>query len=686
MRRLLYIIICLALIGCPGFFAAADDPCAGDGADCGLPVEVAPDVVYDWDELEEWLDDHWRTGGTVHLGADIFITGISSIDVAFYASDKVHIETGPYGFVVDRILYIGANIEITGNGDQTPVILVRDGGILHIDWVEYDEMALITVTGDGGTGVKLEEGAQYVCGPWSFMSYKALGSGSVAIDSAVYLELPNHYIDACGQGARGIVSETQVDMLLSRVTSDGASVTAPAVTLDTCVVAPEVTEATVINRKITSVGPRFYPHDQIPAGSEQSGYFAQVNMFCIILLSAEGLEDFDIYAYVDFDDSQMDYDMPGRYYLPPALPLPAPYDIFSFNFEEAPATYPVTIYDPDLPMFLDFYYSFWTGEYVVSHIYSGDEFLTLWRSDDEGETWYVFWKQDDEDTEGFSIWADFGFIDFYISDTSILSAPAWFAYEVGSGKGSDVLYIDLEHMVVEECVGGDRDGGDRLMRPWEFFLGGGEDGQQGGQQDGDGLPAGKDPPPYYYDDYPYFPGQAVVQGDFLVSIGGGQPDDDSQIQGGQLIDDDPVSDPDAELLLDDGTPAPETIQAASSPGRTAVASSSTPGTQDQSEYLILESDNPIPLSSEPLSPEDVAGEEDAGAEKAPTITGWVPGAATLPEYAPPALPDAFLTGTGVTEQAESGSPLLLMAIAASVAGLGGGAGVLLTMRRRMFRK
>ena len=472
MKRLLSILICLVLIGCPAVFAAAYD--AG----------LESDIVYDWDELEDWLDDHWRTGGTVHLGANISVNGINSIDISFYASDKLYIETGEYGFIINRVLYIGANIEITGSGNETPVILVRDGGILHIDWIEYDDMALISVTGDGGTGLKLEEGASYVCGPWSFMSYKASGACSVAIDSEVYLELPNHYIDACGSGARGLVSSAQVDMLLSCVMSDGASITAPTVTLDTCVVSQEVSGATIINRKITSVGPRFYPHDPVPAGVEQSGYFANVQMFCTIILSAEGLEDYDIYAYVDFDDSCMDYDTPGKYYLPPQLPLPAPYDIFSFNFEDAPETYPVTVYDPAVPTFLDSFSSPWTREYVIRHIYTGDESLTLWRSDDEGQSWYVFWRQDDEDTEGFFIWADYGIIDFYISDMSILSAPAWFTYEVGEGKGSDVLYVDLKNMVVEENVGGDRDGGDRVVRPWEFFFGGGngtgsEDGSSG---------------------------------------------------------------------------------------------------------------------------------------------------------------------------------------------------------------
>jgi len=673
MKRLVIIILCLLFISCPAIFAAASEDDGGGNSD----------IVYDWDELEDWLDDHWRTGGTVYLGADISVNGINSLDVSFYASDKVHIETGPYGFIVNRILYIGANIEITGHGDQTPVILVRDGGILHIDWVEYDEMALLEVTGDGGTGLRLEAGALYVSNPWSFMSYRASGACSVAIDSGIDLEMSNHYIDACGPGARGIVSNAQVDMLLSSVTSDGASITSPAITLDTCLVTPEVAEATIINRKITSVGPRFYPHDPIPAGIEQSGYFAQVNMFCIIILSAEGREDHDIYAYVGFEDFQVDYGTPGRYCLPPQLPLPAPYDIFSFNFEEAPATYPVIIYDPELPMLLDFYYANWTQEYVVRHVYSGNEFLTLWRSENEGETWDVFWKQDDEDSEGFFIWVDYDYIDFYISDRKILDTPAWFTYEVGSGKGSDVFYFDINNMVVGEYVGGDRDGGDRVMRPWEFFFGGGDDDQQSGNVNTDG----KKTPPNDSDNNPNIPGPVIIQGEPLVNIGdvinddGYMPLSEWPAEGGS------ATGMDTEWLTDDDTLTQEIVSGETAQERPAAA----PGVlqaREEGRDLILESDNPIQLSSEPnatenVAGEDVAGEDDTENDEAPAIAGWEQSAETIPGPLSPALPEAFLTGTGVAEQVESGSPLIFVAIAAGVAGVGGGTGILFTVRRRI---
>ena len=669
MKKLIFIILCLAFICCPGFFAAATDDDGGEDSD----------IVYDLEELEYWLNEHWRTGGTVYLGDDIAITGNCDFDVNMYAGSEIIVETGQYGFIVTGIMSIGSNIRITGDGTRTPVILVRSGGAVYIAWCEFEDMALLTVTGAGGTGLKLENGARYSAGLLSFMRYRALGPESVAIDSDVELELHDHYIEASGAGARGIASDAQVDMLLSCITSDGASISAPSVTLDTCIVSPEVAGANVINRRISYIGPSFYPHDPIPAGSGYSGFFGEIDMFCVILLSAEGLEDVDLYGYVFFDDSSVDYDTPGRYYLPPILPLPAPYDIFDFNYGEVPATYAVTVFDPDIPMFLDFYFALWTNEYIIRHIYLGNEFLTLWRSDDDGENWYVFWKQDDEPAEGFSVWTDYDdYIDLCICDKEILKTPAWFVYEVGTGKGSDVLYVDLNNMIVEECVGGDRDGGDRILRPWEFFTGG-EGGEQGNSGNG-----GQNPIPNYYDDNPHNPGPVIIQGDPLISTGDGAADDDYLPLSEQPPEENLAFDSEAEQPPDAGALASELAAGDAAPR--ATAASRIPRIPEREEDLILESDNPIPLSTDPKSIEDIAAEEKTYADNEPTITGRDTDVAPLPGPATPVLPDAFMTGTGIAKQVEPGSQLIYMAIAAGVAGVGGGTGILLAVRKRMRRK
>jgi len=428
-------------------------------------------------------------GGTVYLGADIEINGVSLIGSTSGMGEPIVIETGPYGLIVNGSLRIHGNVTISGNGSPKPVVHIGSDGWLFINSMDaYENVVSIEATGAGGTALKLERGARYGSNDDDinytaeyFAHYKASGPESIAIDSAIKLNLENHYIDASGSGAMGILSTEPVSMYLSVVTANGEAISTPGVvTLDTCLVSPGVAGATIVNRNATGVTSMFGQVQSVSAGGETNGYFSEG--LYRIYLSADGLPDRVINSRVYLDDSAVDYDKPGRYQIPLVSLISEPYDVFDLISATSPAYLTVDIIDPYIPYLNQMRYvsSFWGSYYFIEHLYSGDEELTLWYTEDDGESWSVLWKSGNEAGDAFEVEIYPDDITIYIYDETGYPSPAWFAYEVGTGKGSEVFYIDLEELMEFGEYGGERTGGDRYQRPWDVIVGGGNDA------DGDG--------------------------------------------------------------------------------------------------------------------------------------------------------------------------------------------------------
>jgi len=210
-----------------------------------------------------------------------------------------------------------------------------------------------------------------------------------------------------------------------------------------------------------------------------------------------------INSRVILDDSAVDYKTPGRYYIPLVSLTSEPYNAYDLISETSPAYLTVDIIDPNIPHLNQMSYvssPYWGSYYMIEHLYSGEEDLTLWYTEDEGKSWSVLWKSDDEAVDAFVVEIFPDDITIYIDDETGFPSPAWFVYEVGTGKGSDAFYIDLEELRELGEYGGDRTGGDRYRKPWEVIIGSGNNGESGDDDDNgnDGKGSGDNdltPPP-----------------------------------------------------------------------------------------------------------------------------------------------------------------------------------------------
>ena len=530
MKRLIAVLVCLMMLLslCPAIYAEAVDESEAesigrtgadadtddldeqgfytsmsDDADFGDPGKLdlytsmsADDIVSTWDELDTWLENNRDRGGTVYLGDNIIVSGESDDSGVFsiYGSNwdsvRVTIEAGQYGITVTGSLGIGDKVDIRGDGNINPVINVCGGGRLVTRSSSYDHAPVITATGSGGIALKLESGAEYYNSYTEmFMKYQATGEASIAIYSEIELDILDHYIEAAGAGARGIVSTEPVSLFLSIISAKGAAITAPGVILDTCAVSPECADAQVINRKATRFTGRFPIQTAVAvaAGDEMNGFYSEGFML-FIYLSATCIDDEKVIAcYIGFDDTGVNYNSPGTYSIP-LMSLPPPYDAFNLISDENPLFLDIEIIDYSIPVLFDMWYSWW-GYYCIEHDYSGSEDLTLWISYDDGESWSVFWQQSDDSYDDDSIfeveiYSDYNQIALYIYDEAMIDPddpPVLFVYEVGVGKGSAAFYVNAFE-IENGNWGGDRTGGDRYQNPWNVIIGGNEGDESGNDQ------------------------------------------------------------------------------------------------------------------------------------------------------------------------------------------------------------
>lgn len=234
-------------------------------------------------------------------------------------------------------------------------------------------------------------------------------------------------------------------------------------------VSPSVPRAEVTNWQISSIA---YYFGKMPP-YEVGVNFTGKSWLCYITLRDEaGLEN-DTYEdlWAEYAGENKTYDVPGIYALPVALP--SPFDVLDVVPKDKPLTLNVVVYDPTLPFF-DYARKALDDEGVKAYyfifIYKGPglEPLTLWRSDDNGETWRISWKEGYADNEptrvswfpGVPISLEYGAAD--IRDGMML------AFEAEGRGGSHVVKIIDEEILDYELSGGDRDGGDRL--PWSYFM------------------------------------------------------------------------------------------------------------------------------------------------------------------------------------------------------------------------
>ena len=447
--------------------------------------EEAPDVVTDWAGLSEWLDNHRDVGGTVVFGADIEADEIEFNNSDF--SQPVTIDTGAYGLTATASSLItnyyggnpNAHITIVGEGVDKPVLsYIGDDdyrfGLYFFTIIAYGR------DGQGGTAFRLN------CG---------IRGDSIGRSSGIY---------AYGADAVGIDCGGDADLSWLTVESDGIAIQAAGsislfachikgglsgseVTLDTCET-PDIPGATVIHRKVSSITSGYYlilgkPYAYQVAGRPvnedwffESPYIRD-NIVYAVVMSADGVPDKYTAVYVTYDRADIDIQTIGAKTVLTARFFETfegmdilPDDItFDLTIETVDGRIPHFTGAQSGWMFYDFYY-FFTGESLAP--------LTLWRSDDNGESWYMFWREDEPELTGATVYCyddrltvQLPRMDFE-AEEYLNQEPFLLAFETEGMTGGQVVFFDPSTGELNPNMGGDRDGGDRMILPWEVFASG----------------------------------------------------------------------------------------------------------------------------------------------------------------------------------------------------------------------
>jgi len=424
-----------------------------DGYALGNPggVDRDGDTVYTWEGLLDWLRDHVRSGGTAVFGDDITISSWNGyLPYDLPDGDVLTLETGAYSLIVECSLYVQANYLVIGDGTQNAVVELRDGGSL-----DYNKTLSIVATGPGGCALSVRDGGALYGYEYNLF-LKAEGEGGVALRMDTPLtDSASHFlnIEATGAGSKGIVSTEPVELQFCIVKGGAASVDAPSVILDTCVVSPDPENVSSrINRKITDY---YAVHvvDQMPVGTDTDAY----RQLGFARLEAEGVAPVINQAiYCELTPRGVDTSAPGsrEFALAPVWPW-SEFDVLTGAY---PMRMTVSFYNAaQIPHFSKYEYdTFYTTPIIQTltlwYEYTGDmDDLTLWRSDDEGKSWYEY--QD----------ANMQYIDSYIILNFIegesLTDPAILLFETKDYGDSMGLRISWDQNVVP--VDGDRNGGDR---------------------------------------------------------------------------------------------------------------------------------------------------------------------------------------------------------------------------------
>jgi len=412
----------------------------------GYSLGRSGDVVYTWEGLDEWIDEHWESGGTVDFGCDITIP--EGEFIYLYTWGKTLVRTGEFGLIVQGRLTI-CNGSFTGNGAPAPVIEVLPGGELYVKIDERSTDA-ITATGDGGRAISVREGAALRFALNAALTLCAEGENSVALESEIPLDLSYMFIKASGAGSVGIVCTEPVSLYLCKISGGDASVRALRVDLDTSIATPAPENAvSELNRKITRLSGAEY---NLAVGGYvdfHSGAVARI----FATLDADGAEEPDeVVLWARLKDFEIDFSVTGTYFID--LELTWPYSEFDLITEQCPLRLTLNLNDStQKPFYADSSYNSRQRKYFLYYNYTGNmDKLTLWRSDDDGDIWYIY-----EDAE---LTYDGESIVIALTEDELINGVT-LVFETEDYGDSDVRTFYLYNGKLSQKRGGDRTGGDR---------------------------------------------------------------------------------------------------------------------------------------------------------------------------------------------------------------------------------
>lgn len=423
---------------------------------------ASSDVVYNETELADWVEQHNETGGLVRLGDVVTIT--SSI----YAEAPITIDTGAFGLVFDGDMVSGnKNLQIIGEGVDVPVV-----NVFYIDlfffmpqgWNERIISLNITATGKdgiGGTALMVSCGMDHpinLC-EIRYQGYiRSYGKGAVGIKFTQNVEAYCFQVAVSGENSQAVSAPNGATLYYCRLSaegSDGVVAKDPAIVLDTCVALPEPENIRNLKRSLEAEA-----INQLYLPIEQHETITMFDIFPFTevklpLSGGNGYEGVHCALPVKWNEDildNIDTSKLGRNYVPGRLPPP----FQGLGLDNINLTLIVEVRDPVKPCIQSispnkdgdrtyFYFEFW------DYYDRSDGKIILWRSDDEGKTWWdATWSED-------IVWDGWS-MDFYYQS---LAQPVWFVIELVGVGDSNTVTISEKDGFVSGGTGGDRTGTDR---------------------------------------------------------------------------------------------------------------------------------------------------------------------------------------------------------------------------------
>ena len=460
----LYISLAILLSGILGFVPspvhAMEEPVPAPDMDPPVTAAQTPgeDMVGSEAELEQWCYDHDGIGGTVYLKNNITIEyGVSG----GYGGGHIVIDTGEYGLIYDGGNIALYDFEIIGEGVDQPVVTMIDAGYFWMgNWNNSLAFTSITATGRGGIGgvalhVVRDDGAPFDMNMVSFEnSYiRSYGDGAVGILADEPMDLYCFCAEVGGANSVAVSAPAGTVLYFCRLSAEGAgaaTATGP-VTLDTCTASPQPEGAIVIDRAITDVsGKRFHMFVQ------PNDFIWPEAFFTFWLTGSDGSEVKRVFM-VDWDLDAIDAIDSGAYgthTIPGSLdPV---YEGFGLT-DDFPLALTIEVRDPALPTISAVYFSDWNGNVATLDLWNDYDpavgGFILWRSDDEGLTWY-----DCTDSQDL-VWLEWykRVVEYHYDE---ITNPIMFCLEAGGTYSNVVTLYEKDGMPYGD-TGGDRTAADR---------------------------------------------------------------------------------------------------------------------------------------------------------------------------------------------------------------------------------
>lgn len=429
------------------------------------PEEMADeDIVYTEEELYDWCSEHRKSGGQVTLGDNITITeGISLSN----GNGHIIIDTEQYGLVYDggEISLMGV-LEIIGEGVKVPVLdiqtVIHYGYWWELGWNDVAQALNITATGKDGTGgvaMRVRQSDGYSACYSNYVAeglIRSYGTGAIGL----YLDDPDDVycfqIEVEGDGSTAVYAPQGANLYYCKLTAKGAGASVVSgsgeIVVDTCATSPEPQDVQVVNYRIAGVsGSRlYYP---VP----QYGSIDTYNLDCYItfLLSAgDGYPSVTQAFWIDWQSGSINTSALGQITIQGRFD--PPFQELGLE-DDFPLEFTVDVRDPDIPCISNIWFGEdWEfGAYLYLTFWNTyerrDENVILWRSDDNGVTWYDFIDSPDIEWSGSSMCYYYG----EINGTVMLQLEV-----LGKGQSNVVSMYSVDGKVCQG-IGGDRDGGDR---------------------------------------------------------------------------------------------------------------------------------------------------------------------------------------------------------------------------------